>query len=558
MSKPTKYDLIQNDEMARAIEFADIEFEQIYYVGKHGNDSNDGLTLQDAVLTFGQAITLATAQTPASDNRFAIYCEDAGIYAENIDLKSYMFLRAPHAIIEGNMTVEDQCGLYVKKIQVSSGVAIWKKTGFTKGTNVFCNNVAVTGGAVGILVASGSLTFRCQKMTVENGFAIGDSSNQTGTIHAIVNEIEITGDGYGAGCLGTGELSLEIGCIHGGGTSTALGTLTTGKINAVISHIDATTAYNVGVGGTLNLICSELVGTETNAGTANVAIADDLSDAIAKKHDSKILGTKEIDETAIGDGKVIRYVSSSGKLEYVLAVGPTGSQGATGPTGLQGPTGKTGPQGITGPQGKTGDTGPQGKTGTQGLQGKTGPTGLQGNVGAQGKTGPTGLQGTQGVTGPTGTGVTGPTGLQGEAGVQGTTGKTGPTGSQGVQGKTGPTGIQGQTGPQGATGAGVTGPTGVQGSIGPTGPTGVGITGPTGPQGLTGVQGETGPTGPQGTTGSGYQEGNEIKIKVYGQTGEPTLSENEKMAIWKDTGDSDRIYLLFRRGDGDNVLVELT
>jgi hypothetical protein len=49
----------------------------------------------------------------------------------------------------------------------------------------------------------------------------------------------------------------------------------------------------------------------------------------------------------------------------------------------------------------------------------------------------------------------------------------------------------------------------------------------------------------------------ELKIKVYAQASEPTLGANEYMAIWKDTDDSDRVWLIFRRGDGDNVMVEL-
>jgi len=49
----------------------------------------------------------------------------------------------------------------------------------------------------------------------------------------------------------------------------------------------------------------------------------------------------------------------------------------------------------------------------------------------------------------------------------------------------------------------------------------------------------------------------ELKIKVYAQDAEPTLSADEFMAIWKDTDDSNRIYLVFRRAESDQVLVEL-
>jgi hypothetical protein len=45
-------------------------------------------------------------------------------------------------------------------------------------------------------------------------------------------------------------------------------------------------------------------------------------------------------------------------------------------------------------------------------------------------------------------------------------------------------------------------------------------------------------------------------LTYYEQSSEPTLSENGEMAKWRDT-DDDKVYLLIRRGSGDNVGVEL-
>jgi hypothetical protein len=47
-------------------------------------------------------------------------------------------------------------------------------------------------------------------------------------------------------------------------------------------------------------------------------------------------------------------------------------------------------------------------------------------------------------------------------------------------------------------------------------------------------------------------------IKLYSQAAEPTLDADNKVGIWKDTDDADRVYLIFRRGVGDHVKVELT
>ncbi len=50
----------------------------------------------------------------------------------------------------------------------------------------------------------------------------------------------------------------------------------------------------------------------------------------------------------------------------------------------------------------------------------------------------------------------------------------------------------------------------------------------------------------------------ELTIKVYSQDAEPTLDTDNKLAMWIDTNDSSRTYLVFRRGTGDQVKVELT
>lgn len=47
-------------------------------------------------------------------------------------------------------------------------------------------------------------------------------------------------------------------------------------------------------------------------------------------------------------------------------------------------------------------------------------------------------------------------------------------------------------------------------------------------------------------------------IKVYSQDAEPTLNATNELAVWIDTDDSDRVYLVYRRGAADQVKVELT
>jgi len=49
-----------------------------------------------------------------------------------------------------------------------------------------------------------------------------------------------------------------------------------------------------------------------------------------------------------------------------------------------------------------------------------------------------------------------------------------------------------------------------------------------------------------------------IKIKMYEQATEPVLDEDGFSCYWKNTADANRIYLVFRRGSGDQVKTELT
>ena len=62
-------------------------------------------------------------------------------------------------------------------------------------------------------------------------------------------------------------------------------------------------------------------------------------------------------------------------------------------------------------------------------------------------------------------------------------------------------------------------------------------------------------------TGTGtmhLQVEGEMLCKVYDQAAEPTLGADQRFAFWKDSDDSDKIYLIFRRGSGDHVKIQLT
>ena len=49
-----------------------------------------------------------------------------------------------------------------------------------------------------------------------------------------------------------------------------------------------------------------------------------------------------------------------------------------------------------------------------------------------------------------------------------------------------------------------------------------------------------------------------VKLKVYPQATEPTLDADDYIAIWVDTDAADQTWMVFRRGAGDQVKVEMS
>lgn len=109
-----------------------IDTHRMIFLGKHGNDTNDGKTLDKAVLTYGAAKTLAAALTPASNALVVIRCLDAGIYTENIDIPQYCILDAEEATFTGNHTITSDTIFNAYKTTAAAGIGVLKSgSGYT-------------------------------------------------------------------------------------------------------------------------------------------------------------------------------------------------------------------------------------------------------------------------------------------------------------------------------------------------------------------------------------------------------------------------------------------
>jgi len=286
-----------------------VEESNILYVGKHGNDSNDGKTIGKAFLTIGAAITAASGETPASDNRFRIEVIDAGNYTENLTIPEWVGVIGLAALINGQHTVSDNTALWAFRLLSSTGTCVAKSAG-TGNALVRAGRMILTNGSNGTLVTSGELIFECGVVEVENGFGFGSTS--TGQQQIIADQIDITGTGIGAGVSGAGSMCVRVNCMEDSGSGTGLLTASGATINATVNRINCTTAVNEGAGTTLNLICGAVTGTETRAGSGktvkadNVALLDDatftafpVTPSSAPTADYQVSNKKYVDDTVL-------------------------------------------------------------------------------------------------------------------------------------------------------------------------------------------------------------------------------------------------------------------
>jgi len=247
---------------------------QIIHVGKHGNDVNDGRNEGPAKLTFAGARAQVVANgDAAANNRYVLWCKDAGQYDEDLVGLAFTDIWAPKAAINPitTHTFVDGVAWRIGRVTVGTGLTGFTKTVGANGARLRLTYLTCQGTAGGLLVTAGGITLDIKQVEVENGYGIG-SAGMAGALDAGVGAINITGTGIGVGTIAGGaEIDAKIGCIDdaGAGTAIFIGNVAS-TINVVCSRIDCNTAYNVAAAGTLNLHCSSLTGARVGAGTINL------------------------------------------------------------------------------------------------------------------------------------------------------------------------------------------------------------------------------------------------------------------------------------------------
>jgi len=241
---------------------------QIYYVGKHGNDTNSGKTINTAFLTFGKAITAASGDTPSATNGISIVCFDGGQYTENIAVPSFVSVVASNATLVGNHTIADDSNITARVFLANSGTAITKSTG-SKSASIVFSVLTVTGSAIGIVCTSGTIEANGQALSLDNGFGIGSTSTQN--VYLKCNYIYISGTGTAIGAGANSNIIVFANEVSDAGSGTGLLTIgSNAMIEAVIGNLNCSAALNCGTGTIMNVVTTAISGTKTVNGTANL------------------------------------------------------------------------------------------------------------------------------------------------------------------------------------------------------------------------------------------------------------------------------------------------
>lgn len=236
-----------------------INQDKIIYVGKHGNDSNDGETFDKAKLTLNSAITLAGTKSPSTSDRWVVVVLDAGIYTESVTFaNSFVSIYAPKARIVGNVTLIDDTSIEIDSVNGT----IAKSSG--SGIATVRAREVNSGAADSIVGNSGTINLDIQDILVSTESALSGDANLRGR----VTRIYISGSGGNAidainGCFYDLIINLiDASATGGDGILVAAGATVNLNVQRLIADDDA---YNVTATGVLNLIVNSLTGDEVGA-----------------------------------------------------------------------------------------------------------------------------------------------------------------------------------------------------------------------------------------------------------------------------------------------------
>ena len=227
---------------------------QVIYVGKHGDDSFDGTTPDDAKLTIGAAITAAGTPVSAAA-RVVVRVLDAGTYTEDLTAVAFVDIFAPDARVIGSHSLVGNITWSIDYAEAGSPTGLRMdeagETAFLRFRHLHVNE-----SYGGIFINEGGINLSVDKITMVD--AAGWRSNAifadttAGESYIHIGRMLLDGDGIGV-AVGGGTVTGWVGSIEGG-TGTLGLSVHNAEARLVVGKLDCDEALLVnGATSDLNL-----------------------------------------------------------------------------------------------------------------------------------------------------------------------------------------------------------------------------------------------------------------------------------------------------------------
>jgi len=294
-----------------------VNWVQIYYVGKNWSDSNDWLTTEKAFLTFWVAITEASTQTPASDNKFVIYCDDAWIYTENITVPEWVDIKATSATIVWSVTLADNQSIRLCTVNK------FIKSSWTGRTFLDVCKIETPDWEIWLANSTTAwelVVYAREVIAPLNWKGIYNTS--TWITHCNINDVTITWDNGIWIHTTDWEINWRVDTINEEWTPTSAIWIKVDAwhIDITASNIECDTVYDVAADSVLRLTVQHLIGTETVADwwDAQISNASKSTDDLAATWlvNWTWVVTINVDDTLLDIASWIYYIQGT---RYVYA-----------------------------------------------------------------------------------------------------------------------------------------------------------------------------------------------------------------------------------------------
>lgn len=249
--------------------------DQVIYVGKHGNDANDGRTIEKAKLTFQNAID--TAVTVFTSDA-VVWCFDDGPYVENLTGAVWISIYAPNAHIIGAHTIRDACRWVFGHISNGTGgtTAITLDDAADSRAGVYAKTFSVSGGATNCFLNNQGYLF----INIES-FVF----NSTGTIVTTItgartdfkfNTIEMIANGGTVLNSSGGLISVLGNAVYNTGVGNGTLVVSSGagipEIYGTITEVNLETFNNITGATICNMNIARMLGSMNEAGAGNAFV----------------------------------------------------------------------------------------------------------------------------------------------------------------------------------------------------------------------------------------------------------------------------------------------